>query len=346
MSRLDEFTLIAQLRQELGGGRGGAGGIGDDAVRLRAADGRIVATDTMVEGVHFRRDWSTAQQVGWKLLATNLSDIWAMGAEPKVWLLNLTLDGDNDWAAGLFAGFVAARDALCPGLALVGGDTTATSAGVVLSATVLGALRPGATLLTRAGARPGQRLWIDGPVGLAAAGLALLQAGVQDATADRPWGPAFVAAAAACLRQHRRPTPPAAILGGRTHGATACIDISDGLAADLWHMACASDVHLRLHPELPGGAVLAAASQFLQQEVGDWQRHGGDDYVRVVASQQRPGPRWQHIGDVVGRGAALTQVGADGRPEALNPHGYRHTFGTRAGAVAAGATTASQPAIP
>lgn len=339
MSAGDEFSFIAQLRNQLGGGRTGAGGIGDDAVRLRTSDGRIVATDTMVEGIHFRRDWSTPQQVAWKLLATNLSDIWAMGAVPQAWLLNLTLDGTDGWAEGLLHGLVTARQALCPGLALVGGDTTATDAGVVLSATVLGALPRGATLLTRAGARPGQRLWMDGPVGLAAAGLAVLQSDALQAASGAPRDTrdaALRASLVACLRQHRTPTPPAAILGGPTRGATACIDISDGLAADLWHLARASDVQLQLRSTLPGHAVLAAASQFLQKDPREWQRFGGDDYVRVVTGLERPGPRWQHVGDVVGRGAALTQVGADGRPEALNPHGYRHHVGTREGATATG----------
>lgn len=305
---LGELEAIALLGDRLGD-RSGVAGIGDDGALLDATDGRVIACDTMVEGVHWRPEWSTSFDVGWKLVASNVSDIYAMGAAPTACVLAMTMGPTGFDVGGFVDGFTAARDRMAPGLALVGGDTTRGPASV-LSLTVVG--RAAGPAVTRAGARPGQTLWCDGPLGHAAAGLALLGRGEPDAE------PSLVAA-------HRRPTfdvPDVSRWAGAD--ATAAIDVSDGLGLDAWRLARASGVGLELRAPLPGRDGLKAVAARLGVDPMDWQLAGGDDYVRIVAAARRPGPGFADIGAVLDGPPALTLVCPDGTSRTLDPTGYRH----------------------
>jgi thiamine-monophosphate kinase len=214
---------------------------------LATPDGRVVATtDFLLEGQHFRRDTSSARDVGHKAAARSLADVAAMGAVPSALLVALAAPGDLpvSWARDLAAG-LAAECARVPGASVIGGDT-ARAPSVLLAVTGLGDLAGRAPVL-RSGAAPGDVVAVAGPLGHAAAGLALLRAGVTD-------GPLVAA--------QLRPAPPydagpeAADLG-----ATAMIDTSDGLLADLGHIAAASGVLIDLFSAAlnPGDRLLAAA---------------------------------------------------------------------------------------
>ena len=221
---------------------------------LATPDGRVVATtDFLLEGRHFRRDWSSASDVGHKAAARSLADVAAMGAVPSALLVALAAPADLpvSWARELTAG-LAAECARVPGASVIGGDT-ARADSVLLAVTGLGDLAGRAPVL-RSGASPADVVAVAGPLGRAAAGLALLASGLRE-------DPLVTA--------HLRPAPPydagpeAADLG-----ATAMIDTSDGLLADLGHVAAASGVLINVvsaalrpaaDPLVPAARAVAAA---------------------------------------------------------------------------------------
>jgi thiamine-monophosphate kinase len=247
VAALGEFGLIAALSQWLPPTPGAPRvlvGIGDDAAVLVAPDGRVVATtDFLLEGRHFRRDWSTATDVGHKAAARSLADIAAMGAVPTGLLVALAAPADLpvSWARDLAAGLAA--ECARAGASVIGGDTARASS-VLLATTGLGDLA-GRDPVRRSGAAPGDLVAVAGPLGHAAAGLALLSAGI-------PEGPLVAA--------HLRPAPPYdAGPEASALGATAMIDVSDGLMADVGHIASASGVLIDLARLRPGEPLLAAA---------------------------------------------------------------------------------------
>jgi thiamine-monophosphate kinase len=257
VGELGEFGLIAALSGWLPRDPRALVGIGDDAAVLAAPDGRVVATtDFLLEGRHFRRDWSSAGDVGRKAAARSLADVAAMGAEPTGLLVALAAPPDLpvSWARELAAGLAA--ECARAGASVIGGDTARASC-VLLAVSGLGDLA-GRTPVLRSGAATGDRVAVAGPLGHSAAGLALLSAGIAGRSAGLSGRPA----AAPLVAAHLRPTPPydagpeAAGLG-----ATAMIDISDGLLADLGHIADASGVLIDVATDRlgPGEPLIAAA---------------------------------------------------------------------------------------
>jgi thiamine-monophosphate kinase len=319
VSALGEFGLIAELSAWLPPNPRVLVGIGDDAAVLAAPDGRVVAsTDFLLEGRHFRRDWSSAPDVGRKAAARSLIDVAAMGAVPTGLLVALAAPGDLpvSWARGLAEGLAA--ECARVGASVVGGDTAQASS-VLLAVTGLGDLSGRAPVL-RSGAAPGDLVAVAGVLGHAAAGLALLSAGVPD-------GPLVAA--------YRRPVPPYdAGPEAVSLGATAMIDISDGLLADLGHIAAASGVLINLSSArlAPDESLLAAARTLHLDltERGSTSRHsgalawvlgGGEDHA--LAATFLPGTslpqRWTVIGEVwPGRGVVV-----DGQPWS-GPAGWDH----------------------
>ncbi len=346
MAALGEFGLIAEVSAVLRPDQRGAQalvGIGDDAAVLAAPDGRVVAsTDFLLEGRHFRRDTSSAADVGVKAAARSLIDVAAMGAVPTGLLVALAAPGDLpvSWALGLARGL--AQECARAGASVVGGDTARASS-VLLAVTGLGDLGGRAPVL-RSGAVPGDLVAVAGPLGHAAAGLALLSAGM---TVPPAWAAPLVAA-------QRRPQPPydagpeAAGLG-----ATAMIDISDGLLADLGHVAAASGVLIDVASARlsPGDALLTAARTVRAHidltthiDLTDcgtspgpasalaWVLTGGEDHA--LAATFPPGTalpsRWTVIGDVreapEGAGVLGAAVLVDGQAWA-GPAGWDHFSG-------------------
>jgi thiamine-monophosphate kinase len=315
LADVGEFGLITALSTWLPPGPATLVGIGDDAAVLAAPDGRVVAsTDFLLEGRHFRRDWSGAADVGHKAAARSLADVAAMGAEPSGLLVALAAPPGLpvSWARELAAGLAA--ECARAGASVIGGDT-ARAEQVVLAVTGLGDLAGRAPVL-RSGAAPSDLVAVAGVLGHAAAGLALLEAGL---TRDP------------LVTEHLRPAPPyGAGPEAAGLGATAMIDVSDGLLADLGHVAAASGVLIDLDSAAlrPGDRLLAAAravagSRRHEDRTGlvtrppgararCWVMSGGEDHslVATFPAGTRLPPRWTVIGIVAeGHGVVV-----DGQP--------------------------------
>lgn len=287
---------------------------------LHRSDGRVVCTDTMVEGVHFRLDWSSPADVGWKLIAANVSDLWACGAEPRAWTLSMSVPSHCEPLAGLASrladGVEEALQAFGVEAHLVGGDTTTSPSSLVLSVCMVGAV-PEGRFLTRGGACAGDGIWLSGEPGWAAAGLHLLLSG----------GGAFEGVAARrALDAHRRPhpvrVPGSALVAGRVHAA---IDLSDGLSSDLWHVALASEAALHVDRALLEAEALHEVPGATEELVERWLLGGGDDHVMAVVSADAPGPDWRRVGEVTRVGEAdLILRDRGGNRRRLEPGGHRH----------------------
>jgi thiamine-monophosphate kinase len=307
-----EEERIARLRARLGVAAPGVTlGIGDDAAVLAPPGGkRLVWTvDTQVEDVHFRHAWLRGPaEIGYRAFMAAASDVAAMGAEPWCALAALELPASFDDAAfdELVRGQREAADRV--GAPIVGGNLSRGPA-LAITTTLLGAA---AAPITRGGAREGDGVWLAGPVGLAAAGLAALAAGNADPRLD---------VAVAAWR-----TPEARIADGRALAgvAHAAIDVSDGLARDLGHLATASGVRAVLDEALllaHAGDLLAHAADALGARALDLLLYGGEDYALVAASAA-PLPGFSRVGEIRA-GAGLGLRGAAGERD-LAARGFDH----------------------
>lgn len=263
VGELSERAVLAAILERLGP-TAAVIGPGDDAAVLAAPDGRVVATtDTLVHGPDFRLAWSSAFDLGWKAAAVNLADIAAMGARPTALLVALAMPDATrlSFVTGLADGLRAACDALAPGCAVEGGDLTVSDT-LTIAVTALGSLDGRAPLL-RSGARPGDVVAVAGELGRAARGLALLFGRFRDAAGSPlPVDPGLLTTdEAADLAAQLRPSPPIARgVVAADAGATALMDVSDGLVLDATRMAEASGVTIALdgarigpEPALSGG---------------------------------------------------------------------------------------------
>ncbi|MCT2584790.1 thiamine-phosphate kinase [Actinophytocola gossypii] len=283
-------------------------GPGDDAAVVAAADGRVVAsTDVLVEGVHFRMDWSTPEHVGRKAIAVNMADVAAMGAVPTALLVGLACPKSTD--AGVAEALAAGmwQEAARAGAGLVGGDVVAADQ-IVISVTALGDLE-GRAPVTRGGAMPGDVVAVCGRLGWSAAGLAVLGRGFRS--------PVTVVGA------YRAPEPPyPAGPQAALAGATAMIDVSDGLLADLAHIAEESSVAIDVRTSLVQvHQRLVEVASALGADARHWVLTGGEDHALAATF---PDPRevpdgWVTIG-TVGRGGGVT---VDGLPYE-KPPGWQH----------------------
>lgn len=299
-------------------------GPGDDCALVAPTPGKqlAVTTDMLVAGTHFLPD-TNPKNLGWKALAVNISDLAAMGAKPR-WV---TLAGalpavDEAWIAAFADGFFACAAEY--GVDVIGGDTT--KGPLNLCVTAMGEVEPGQAL-RRDGAQPGDQIWVSGRPGLASLGLAHLQGKVK---LPEPW-PRL------CVGALEKPRPRVA-LGLALNGiANAAIDISDGLLADLGHIAersgCAAAVKLVQLPHLPKGESYDADLRRIALEC---QLTGGDDYelcftapgthslaiAQIAATLELP--LW-NIGEMVaGPSGEVTVLDPDGKPVAFDRKGYDH----------------------
>ncbi len=268
ISEVGEFGLIERIRASLAGHGSDRVevGPGDDAAVVRFGDQRLVTTsDMLIEGRHFRRDWSTPADVGAKAAAVNLMDIAAMGAKATTLIVALGLPADLtvEWVAGLYAGLREETEA--QGVDIVGGDVVRADK-ITVAVTALGVV-DGSEPVLRSGAQPGDVVAVAGRLGWAAAGLSILSRGFRT--------PRILVDA------QRRPVPPyEAARSAATAGATAMIDVSDGLVADLGHVARASGVAIELDPTLVtvDEPVASAAAAFNADPLV-WILTGGEDHA-------------------------------------------------------------------
>jgi thiamine-monophosphate kinase len=306
VSDVGEFGLIDALTDVFGQGEHVLIGPGDDAAVLRVRTGHVVvSTDLMVEGRHFRRDWASAEDVGHRAAAQNLSDINAMGGRATSLTIGLAapVDLPAQWALDFARGF--ADECALVGASVVGGDLTRADQ-VVIAVTVLGACT--VAPVVRSGARAGDVVALYGRQGWAAGGLAVLGRGFRSPRV--------------LVEAYRRPEPPydAGAVAAEA-GATAMIDVSDGLVADAGHVAHDSGVAIDLHRsafEVPeplhavGAALGADPMQFI---LG-----GGDDHALLATFPPGGVPDgWTVIGEVA-EGSGVT---VDGE-EYEGPAGWTH----------------------
>ncbi|HEY2063390.1 MAG TPA: thiamine-phosphate kinase [Amycolatopsis sp.] len=300
VAAIGEFALIQAVTE---GRRQPAStllGPGDDAAVVAAPDGRVVATtDVLVQGVHFRLDWSSPEQVGRKAVAVNLSDVAAMGAKPTTVLVGFACPPDLPAAVvtELMNGMWA--EAGRAGIGVSGGDMVSADQ-LVISVTALGDLEDREPV-TRSGARPGDVLAVSGRLGWAAAGLAVLRRGFRS--------PVGVVNAQRCPEPPYEAGPRAALAG-----ATAMIDISDGLLADLGHIASASGVGLDVQTtDLEVSTRLREVGTALGADPLRWVLTGGEDHA-LAATFPPFGDLpegWRRIGTVTMPDSGITVDGKE-----------------------------------
>ena len=318
-----EFALIREVFAPLAAGEAGALGLLDDAALLEPRPGLrlVAAVDMLVEGVHFLAG-DPAFQVAQKLLRVNLSDLAAMGARPRAYLLGLALPETvgADWLEEFARGLAADQERF--GLALAGGDTTATAGSACLSLTAIGEVEPGAALL-RSGAAAGEHVYVSGTIGDAVLGLKVLRgqaAGLAGRARD------------AAIARYRVPEPRLGL--GSALPASAAADISDGLVADLGHICRASGLGARIESgRIPLSGSARAALDRGAVRMAELLT-GGDDYelvfsapadrsnaVRAAAAAARvPVTR---IGTMT-EGEGVTVLDEAGAPMHIETDGYAH----------------------
>jgi thiamine-monophosphate kinase len=304
---IGEFGLVTELSRRFPQGEQVLLGPGDDAAVVAVPDGRVVvSTDVLVDTRHFRRDWSEAKDIGHRVAAANLSDLNAMGGVASALTVGLAAPADLSvaWVLELADGI--AEEAGLVGASVVGGDLTSADQ-LMVAVTVLGSV-PGDPV-RRSGARPGDAVAIAGRQGWAAAGLAVLTRGFRSPRV--------------LVEAYRRPEPPyAAGAQALRLGATAMIDVSDGLLADLGHVARASGVAVDVRTAaFEIAEPLRAVGAALGVDPLGFILGGGDDHALVAtfpAGTSLP-PAWSVIGEVSdGEGVSVDGAGYEG------PTGHTH----------------------
>jgi thiamine-monophosphate kinase len=311
LADLGEFGVLDALTPRLDQGEHVLVGPGDDAAELRVPHGRVVvSTDVLVDGRHFRRDWASASDIGHRAAAQSLSDVNAMGGRATAVTVGIAAPADLEvaWLLELSAGI--AEECAELGASVVGGDLTRSDV-LVVSVTALGSVD--GEPVRRSGARPGDVVAIHGRQGWAAAGLAVLGRGFRSPRA--------------VVDAYRRPQVPyAAGPQALTFGATALIDVSDGLVGDLEHVARASGVVV----DVRTGAFaidepLQAVGAALGVDPLRFVLGGGDDHPLVATYPPGTGlpDGWTVIGEVLevghdGPGVTVDGAAFDGDP------GFRH----------------------
>jgi thiamine-monophosphate kinase len=315
-SRLDEIgerVLLRYLRERIPAGPGVVIGVGDDTAAVESLGPfALLTVDALVEGTHFRREWTPPQLLGRKALSVSLSDVAAMGGTPRHATVSLCLPRETSFAFvdGLYDGLL--ERAAETSVNLVGGNVSAAGNSMVVDVTLVGQAD---RLLRRSGAEPGDRILVTGTLGTAAAGLMLLRQGVrlddEGALASTgPWIESSSGPLLRCLLAHLDPQPPISM--GRSLGETdiahAAIDVSDGLSGDLLHVCEESGLQAWLDaaalPVDPDAAIVARAGGRDPMELA---LEGGEEYQLLLAVPPSRVAETQQLALVWG--VALTEIG-------------------------------------
>jgi thiamine-monophosphate kinase len=327
LAQSGEFGAIARWASLLSAGPSVRLGIGDDAAILEPLRAPAVTCDALVEGVHFRLDWTSPRDLGWKTLAVSLSDLAAMGARPSAAFLSLAAPSSLplSWLDAFFAGLdECARAFGCP---LAGGDTTRSPGPLLLSLSAVGEAQVFArhpTPITRSGARAGDVLIVTGTLGDSRAGLRLLEGG---------HAPGADEASDFVLGRHFRPTPRlreiSRVLEAVPSAVTAALDLSDGLVGDAAHIARASGLTLRFdYDALPLSPQLMQVAQHRGWDARQEALRGGEDYELLLCVRPESAP--QVLEAIASCGTRATLIGSaqaqvDGPVVVLRRDGSRVT---------------------
>jgi len=316
---LSEKKLIQKIRRSARGGESVVTGIGDDCAVLSVPPGHelLVTTDFTIEKVHFRRDWHRPELVGRRCLTRGLSDIAAMGGEPRAAFLSLAVSSDvpQKWVDRFLKGLLdLAEEFQVP---LAGGDTAESPGGVGIQAdiVVVGSVPKGKAVL-RSGAKAGEQVYVTGELGGSAAALARL-------AESKPVGAEYF--------RHFRPQARVAVGQWlRQRGvASAMIDLSDGLSTDLEHICQESHVGAEIEAEAIPRAQVGLGKKRVALEFA---LHGGDDYELLFTSaaavpSEIAGVRVTRIGRTT-QSAGMRLIGADGKARRLKAGGWEHFKGS------------------
>jgi len=299
--------------------------IGDDAAAIRQRPGclLLLSCDALIEGIHFELKSTSAKDLGWKALAVNLSDIAAMGGEPLCVTISIGLPPETP--PGFTASFYRGLSEIATkhGVAVVGGDTCSSPKNLFIDVTILGEVKA-RKMLTRAGARPGDELYVTGTLGESAIGLELLKTRGKISQDYKHF-----------VKRHQKPTPRLAI--GKflsSHGlATAMIDISDGLSTDLHHLCEQSNVGAVVEEfKIPLPRLTSGLKGLLSKPLIDYALNGGEDYELLFAvppkkthliPSQIDGIAIHEVGKVTGR-REICYIMRDNRKRRLYAGGFDH----------------------
>lgn len=320
-----EFDIIRQIAADSATPTGVKVGIGDDAAVLESGRFDLVTTDVIVEEVHYRRDWCSSREIGWRALAASLSDIAAMGGTPGPWVASVGIGPETDdaFATDLLEGMNEAADTLAgqfDTLGGIGGDLSSSPGPTFVSLTLLGATAEEGPLL-RDGALPGDRIVVTGFPGRSAAGLTVLSDELDSSPDD-------AAVLTRLADAYRRPGARCALGAelGRCAIPSALIDVSDGLVADLGHIMEASEVGARLaFDRLPLHEDLAALGCSRREALKKWVLGGGEDFELLATVAPERMEQMEEAAEAVGW--PVSEIGvilpADESLEILDGQGRR-----------------------
>lgn len=289
VGEIGERHLVRHIRSRIPQGDSVTVGVGDDAAALQTGPLTLMTTDSLVEGIHFLREWAPPRLLGRKALTVNLSDIAAMAGIPRYATVSLSLPYDLPMAFvdGLYDGLL--ERAAETGVSLVGGNVTAIEGPVVVDVTLLGT---GDNLIRRSGAQPGDLVVVTGELGAAAAGLGLLHQGGRldedgEVQAFGVWTESSRPALLHCMRAQLDPAPPLAFarsLSEHPELVHAAIDVSDGISSDLPELCRASGLLSLLDPSaVPVDPRAAALERARGRDGVDLALNGGEDYQLLMA---------------------------------------------------------------
>lgn len=314
LSEIGEFGIIKKLRRRCAGPSPDIHeGIGDDAAVIGAGRKKLLITsDMMNEGVHFDLSFTTYYQLGYKFLAVNVSDIFAMGGRPDYFIVTMGLSGavTSENVDELYTGIL--KCAKKYGVTVVGGDTCASRSGLVLSGTLTGHT---GKVLRRSGARAGDGIYVVRTLGDSAMGLRLLRKRKKRIERFD-----HTDAAMKLMKRHLMPEPEPL---RNVANITSLIDISDGLLKDLSHVCDESRVGAVIYKDkIPLSREMIRTAEKLKIDPVDLALNGGEDYALLFTSPGNMKTRAFNIGEITGRGRYL--IDKNGKRSAFKAEGYEH----------------------
>lgn len=314
LSKIGEFGIINNLRSRCNNSSPDIlTGIGDDAAVVKPLRGKGLFTlDILIEGTHFDLSLTTFYQLGWKFLAVNISDIFAMGGNPDYFIAGLGIpdscrSGDID---ELYSGILDMARKF--NVKIIGGDTCSSKHGLVLSGTLIGS---GNKVITRSTARPGNGIFVTKTLGDSALGLELLKKGGKKVHSFSGTTPRLK-----LIKHHLMPEPHPL---KNVSGITSMIDTSDGLLIDLGHICDESNTGALIYSnKIPISPALSAAAKKMGKDPLEFALKGGEDYALLFTAQGNIITGAYRIGEITRTGRYI--LTADGRKTAFKAEGYEH----------------------